>query len=197
MPSTSVTVPGRAELEIARDEGDADGIAGTERFGGGGASCAAPPVPPASSTKPAAAERRERARRRRAVESTDAQRERDGPERRRRRSARTCRSGACRPGERHERPRGAKHRRRTRRPAPRSPRRSGLASTARRRRRAAPGRGVHHLANRRDAGDRLGRERAEGVRHGADQTAVDVDRAAAHAGDDARLGERAAARASR
>ena len=32
----------------------------------------------------------------------------------------------------------------------------------------------------------------ERIRHGADQAAVDIDRAAAHAGDDAGVGERAA-----
>ena len=41
-------------------------------------------------------------------------------------------------------------------------------------------------------GDRFLGKRAERVRHGADQLAVDVDRAAAHAGDDAGLGERSA-----
>ncbi len=51
---------------------------------------------------------------------------------------------------------------------------------------------VGHLRDRRDAGDRLLRKAAERVRHGADQAAVDVDRAAAHAGDDAGVGERSA-----
>ena len=41
---------------------------------------------------------------------------------------------------------------------------------------------VDHLRDRRDAGDRFLRERADGVGHRADQAAVDVDRAAAHAG---------------
>ena len=53
--------------------------------------------------------------------------------------------------------------------------------------------GFHHLANRRDAGDGFRRKRPEGIRHGADEAAVHVDRAAAHAGDDAGLGQRAAA----
>ena len=43
-----------------------------------------------------------------------------------------------------------------------------------------------HLAERRDAGDRLLAE-GPGVGDGAEQLAVDVDRAAAHAGDDAGL----------
>ena len=41
-------------------------------------------------------------------------------------------------------------------------------------------------------GNRLLGERAQRVRHGADEPAVDVDRAAAHAGDDAGVGERPA-----
>jgi hypothetical protein len=56
---------------------------------------------------------------------------------------------------------------------------------------AQPGR-VGHLVNRRDAGNRFLRERTERVRHGANQSAVDVDRAAAHAGDDAGVRERPA-----
>ena len=51
---------------------------------------------------------------------------------------------------------------------------------------------VLHLLDRRDAGDRLLRERADRVGDGANQPAIDVDRAAAHALGDAGLGERPA-----
>ena len=53
-------------------------------------------------------------------------------------------------------------------------------------------RGVGHLGDRRDAGDRLLRKLAELIRNRADQLAVDVDGAAAHAGDDPRLRQGAA-----
>src|SRR3989442_972095 len=46
---------------------------------------------------------------------------------------------------------------------------------------------LHHVGDRRDAGDRLFRERAESIGERADQLAADVDRAAAHARDDARV----------
>ena len=46
---------------------------------------------------------------------------------------------------------------------------------------AGQGRRVLHLGNRRDAGDRFLRERADRVGNRADEAAVDVDRAAAHA----------------
>ena len=62
----------------------------------------------------------------------------------------------------------------------------------RRRTRRCQGRFFGHLVDRRDAGDRFLREAAEGVGDGADEAAVDVDRAAAHSGDDAGLGERSA-----
>ena len=58
--------------------------------------------------------------------------------------------------------------------------------------RSRQGRRVDHLVERGDAGDRLLRELAERVRDGADDAAVDVHRAAAHAGDDAGVGERTA-----
>ena len=45
-------------------------------------------------------------------------------------------------------------------------------------------------SNRRDARDRFLRELSERVRHGADEATVDIDRAPAHAGDHARIGER-------
>jgi len=51
---------------------------------------------------------------------------------------------------------------------------------------------IDHLGNRRDARERLFRERAEGVRHGTCQPAVDVHRASAHAGNNAGLGQRSA-----
>ena len=66
-----------------------------------------------------------------------------------------------------------------------------LHARAGRPRRCRPRR-VGHLVDRRDAGDRLLREAAERVGDRADQPSVDVDRAAAHAGDDAGLGERSA-----
>ena len=53
-------------------------------------------------------------------------------------------------------------------------------------------RGVGHLGDGRDTGDRLLRELAELIRHRSDQLAVDVDGAPAHAGDDTRLRQRAA-----
>ena len=68
----------------------------------------------------------------------------------------------------------------------------GRSTRAACRRGAGQRRGVDHLVDRRDAGDRLLGELPERVRHGADQPAVDVDRAAAHAGDDAGVGERPA-----
>ena len=46
---------------------------------------------------------------------------------------------------------------------------------------------LHHVGDRRDAGDRLLGERAEAIGDRADQLAIDVDRAAAHARDDARV----------
>ena len=58
--------------------------------------------------------------------------------------------------------------------------------------RAVEGRGVRHLRNRRNAGDRLFREAAQRIRDGADQFAVDVDGTAAHPGDDAGVRERSA-----
>ena len=51
---------------------------------------------------------------------------------------------------------------------------------------------IGHLGDGRDAGDRFLGKTAEGVGHGADEPPVDVDRAAAHAGDDAGRGERSA-----
>ncbi len=51
---------------------------------------------------------------------------------------------------------------------------------------------VGHFANRCNAGNWLFRETAERVRHRADQFAVDVDGAAAHAGDHAGMRERPA-----
>jgi hypothetical protein len=51
---------------------------------------------------------------------------------------------------------------------------------------------VRHLGNRRDAGDRLRRERSDRVRDRADQPSVDEDRAAAHACGHARFCQRAA-----
>ena len=65
--------------------------------------------------------------------------------------------------------------------------RSGVIGSStrrlRRRRRAATclGGRFDHLGDRRDAGDRFLRERADRIRDRADQPAVDVDRAAAHA----------------
>ena len=53
-------------------------------------------------------------------------------------------------------------------------------------------RGVGHLGNRCNAGNRLLRERAERVRDCTNQPAVDVHRTAAHASDDAGVGERSA-----
>jgi hypothetical protein len=50
--------------------------------------------------------------------------------------------------------------------------------------------GVFHLGNRRDSRDRFLRERPDGIRHRADQPAVDVDGAAAHALRHTGLGER-------
>ena len=52
--------------------------------------------------------------------------------------------------------------------------------------------GVNHFGNRRDAGKGFLRKRAQRVRHGACQTPVDVNRAAAHPGDHARVGQRPA-----
>ena len=49
-----------------------------------------------------------------------------------------------------------------------------------------------HLRDRRDPGNRFLGELAERIRHRADEPAVDVDRAAAHAGDDAGVGQRPA-----
>jgi hypothetical protein len=68
-----------------------------------------------------------------------------------------------------------------------------LDPALRRRRAAAAGlrRGLNHFRDRGDAGDRFLRERADGVGHRADEAAVDVDGAAAHAGDHARFGQRA------
>ncbi len=51
---------------------------------------------------------------------------------------------------------------------------------------------LNHLVDRRDAGDRLLARTRRGVGDGADQPAVDVDRAAAHAGDDAGVRQRPA-----
>ena len=71
--------------------------------------------------------------------------------------------------------------------------RSSASDTGREARTAPAERGgIGHLGDRRDAGDRFLRELAELIGHGADQPAVDVDRAAAHPGDDAGLGQRAA-----
>ncbi len=61
----------------------------------------------------------------------------------------------------------------------------------------APRRGRHHrrvehFRDRRNARDGLGRELTERIRHRAHQPAIDVNRAAAHAGDDAGLGQRTA-----
>ena len=66
-------------------------------------------------------------------------------------------------------------------PRPHANRRSGRVERGR----------IDHLGNRRDARERLFRERAEGVRDSTRQSAVDVHRASAHAGDDAGIGERA------
>ncbi len=48
---------------------------------------------------------------------------------------------------------------------------------------------IGHFGDRRNPGDRFLRKAAERVRHGADQLAVDVDRAAAHAGNHAGMGQ--------
>jgi hypothetical protein len=60
--------------------------------------------------------------------------------------------------------------------------------------RSSRGRGgrVHHLVDRRNAGDGFAGKLPQRVRDGADQPAIDVHRAAAHSGDDARRGERSA-----
>ena len=87
----------------------------------------------------------------------------------------------------------AAHRRRVS-AAVRPSRVTGRSIRACRRRRAARDVAVASFisCDRRDAGDGFLRERADRIRDGADQPAVDVDRAAAHAGDDAGLGQRAA-----
>ena len=62
----------------------------------------------------------------------------------------------------------------------------GLAPRTGKRRR------LGHFIDRRNARDRFLGELTERVRDRADEPAIDVDRAAAHAGDDAGIGERAA-----
>jgi hypothetical protein len=179
--------PGRPHFEIAVDETHADGIAGPQpgdrRRAIGSWSL---------TISGAHRERLSQLAIDGRVEAAQDHRGADGPEARRqirqRRGAVDAQSRQARP-ERRERALGE----------PAQPREHVVGRgrpwtreiAGRRTRGRAVDRGGH-LGNRRDAGDRFTRKRSDGVGHGADETAVDVHRTAAHALDDAGGRERTA-----
>ena len=182
---------GRAELEVAGDERDADRIAGTQRLlrpRGGILAAGARHHRQESLLAERGGQRIDHRR----VEAADRQRRRDRTQHRpdagidagaehldvgrifrerahpRERLAQRC-AHAFR-GQRHLQVDTA-----------------GLSPRRRRKRRV-----LDHLVDRRDARDRFLGELAERIRDGADEPAVDIDGAAAHPGNHARVGQRSA-----
>ncbi len=182
---------GRAHLEVAADERDADRVPFTQRPG------RLLELVRNLSAERAAEDRRETSGtersgkqiRRFGLEAADDERGRDRPKHR----AELCAGGGRHPeylhvggavGERRDPP--IRRDERGRQPFTRD-----RQLDARLRPRAARHlRRVLHLGDRRNPGNRFGREGPDRVRHRADQAAVDVDRAAAHARGHSGLRER-------